>query len=85
MAASRDDIEGWLERAKSEDSAFMFVVCDQFDYDDYPVNVPKGVDVKVAYKESNNPSNMQKVMEVYDLSLDLALQLNETRAWHLPK
>lgn len=77
---TREDIYNWLtceDRRKSHHT-HMLVVVDTFDYGNYPVftdSVQEAVD-KYHLK------NMQRVMEVYDLSLDLEEQLNEHRAWN---
>lgn len=81
MAATREDIRGWLNYAKSKNATHMIVVCDTFEWEDYPVEVyPDQIVADVVKKYSDN---MQKVMEVYNMSLDLESQLSETRAYHL--
>lgn len=82
MAATRDDIEGWLVRGKREGATHVIVVCDTFDWDDYPVYVQSGEQVQEKMEEYNG-KNMQKIMEVYNLSLDIETQLKERRAWNL--
>lgn len=79
MAAEKWQIESWLGREKAAESDYMLVICDTFDYEDYPVFVSKG-DLHEALEQYSK--NMQRVIEVYDLSLDIATQLKETRAWH---
>ena len=81
MAASRKDISGWFDRGIAEGATHMIVVCDTYDWEDYPVFVKPGQDAR-AEAAKNNGVNMQKVMEVYDLSMDKSLQMNETRAFH---
>ena len=86
---TRQMIKGWLNdpnRGKIygntlEDITHMLVVCDTFDWEDYPVYVTKDEDVRKKYDEYNGP-NMQKVMEVYSYSHNLEDQLNEGRAFH---
>lgn len=56
----------WFIRGMKEKAAYMLVVCDTFDYEDYPVYVAKGKDPHVAVSEYSK--DMQKVMEVYNLS-----------------
>lgn len=81
MAATQEDIRGWLNYAKSKNATHMIVVCDTFEWEDYPVEVyPDQIVADVVKKYSDN---MQKVMEVYNMSLDLESQLSETRAYHL--
>jgi len=80
--ASKDQIESWLESAKPNHT-HMFVVCDTFDYDDFPVFVSCATekDVKLRQDQENKIS-MQKVMEVYNLKMPVADQLNQYRAFN---
>ncbi len=66
-------IRKWLERGKEEGATHVIVVCDTFDYEDYPVMVSPGEDVRE--KETEYSDNMQKVMEVYNLNMDIEEQL----------
>jgi hypothetical protein len=79
MAATKQDICRWLEEGKEREATHVIVVCDTFDWDDYPVYVMKDEDVDERYKHFNG-NNMQKVMEVYKLSLPIEPQLAEHRA-----
>lgn len=82
MSTSRDEIRSWLERAKNLGATHMIVVCDTFDWEDYPVNVMPGEDVRKREKECQR--DMQKVMEVYSLTgkYSIEQQLNEGRAFN---
>ena len=87
MAATYEEIRGWLERAKAEGATHVIIACDTFSWTDYPVFVKPEHDVKQIVAGLNG-KNMQKVMEVYNLALPLDSQLNEWkpgggRAWHL--
>ncbi len=85
---SKEDIRNWLTSddylrflgLKREDCTHMLVVCDTYDYDDYPVFVTKDEDVHEAVAEHSK--NMQRVMEVYSFNHDIEAQLNEDRAFH---
>ena len=81
MGTTRDDIRNWLRRAKAEGATLMIVVCDTYDHEDYPVSVKPGEDVRKKYDEYNG-KNMQRVMEVYNLSMDIEKQLLEPRAYN---
>jgi hypothetical protein len=82
MAATGKDIRGWLERGKVEGARFMLVVCDTYDYEDYPVFVKANEDINEKAKEYNSV-NMQRIMECYDLSMDFDQQLDpRRRAWN---
>lgn len=82
MAATTSDIRGWLKRGKEEGATHVIIVCDTFDYDDYPVMVMPNEDVRkreIEYIEAH----MQQVVEVYNLSMDFEEQLKEgTRVWN---
>ena len=82
MATSKEEIRGWLNEAKEAKAAFLVVVCDTYDWEDYPVQVGADAsytDVHKAIEHFHGP-NMQKVMEVYDLSKDIEVQLKMHRA-----
>jgi len=81
VAATRTDISGWLDKLYSSESlTHMVVVCDTYDWEDYPIYVAKDEDVReVAVAHS---ANMQRVMEVYSKSLTKEAQLAEPRAFH---
>lgn len=81
MSTTKDDIRSWLERAKKNSASHVIIVCDTFDHEDYPVEVKQGEDVRAKYAEYNG-RDMQRVMECYDLSLDIEKQLLEHRAFH---
>ena len=81
-AASYDEIQGWIEKAKKDNCTHLIVAVDRFDYEDYPVYVTPGKDVstEIALIEAKD---MQGVMEVYNLSMDINEHLAEHRAYHI--
>lgn len=81
MGTTREDIRGWLERAKAQGASHMLVVCDTFDHDDYPVNVIPPHKARDVFADYNSKS-MQRVMECYDLSLDIEKQLLTDRVFN---
>ena len=78
---SRQEIEQWFERGARDGATHMIVVCDTFDHSDYPVFVKPPVDVRAKEAECR-AGEMQRVMEVYNLSEDKKAQLNELRAFN---
>jgi hypothetical protein len=67
VAASKADIVRWVKAgAKKKNVTHVLIVCDTFDYDDYPVEVLKGQDVRAVAK--NDGPNMTRLMEVYSLT-----------------
>jgi hypothetical protein len=81
MATTREQIQEWLDRAEPEHT-HMIVVCDTFDWEDYPVYISKEQDVKKIEKQYNK--NMQKVMEVYSLTgeHDIKTQLAKNKVFN---
>lgn len=83
MAANRTQLEQWFDEGVRQGATHMVVVCDTFDYDDYPVYVmPDGDKNAREVAEQYRGKNMQKVMEVYDLQMDKAMQMREVRTFH---
>jgi hypothetical protein len=83
MATTKAEIREWLEEGKKKNTTHMLVVCDTFDWEDYPVYVRPGesvIDKFEGYKKGHH--EMQKVMEVYALHLDWNMQLSEGRSFH---
>lgn len=72
MAASLEDIAGWFERGKAQKAAYMIVVCDTFDHEDYPVYA-NATDFWTKH-DAVNGQNMQRIMEVYDLGMPWSQQ-----------
>ena len=81
MAATKADISGWLAKGHDLGASHMIVVCDTFDWDDYPVYVYPNEDPREVASRYDG-ENMQKIMEVYNYRLSLQEQLSENRAVH---
>ena len=84
MAASRETIRQWFSDGKAMNAQWMIVVCDTFDYEDYPVYVDNKEQFFDQYDRINENITMQRVMEVYDLNMDVITQLDEHRTFHMP-
>jgi hypothetical protein len=80
--ATQNDIRRWLIDAKNKNIKYLIVVCDTFDHVDYPVNCMTDEECLEKY---SNPGDMQRIMEVYDLNMDIESQLNQNRVFNLPK
>ena len=76
---TKQDIREWLEEGQEQGATHVIVMCDTFEWSDYPVFVSPNEKVRKVEKKKKK-GNMQKVMEVYNLSMDLNEQLNEFRA-----
>jgi hypothetical protein len=80
MAASVSDIRRWFEAGVTQGATHMIVVCDTFDYEDFPVYVMSDQD---AREMVGRRGDMERVMEVYNLALDKDEQLIPgTRVWN---
>jgi hypothetical protein len=81
MGTTATEIGEWFDRGVGQGAAYMVVVCDTFDWDDYPVYCATRQE---AQSKIDNPGSMQKVMEVYDLKASRAEQLKGgSRTWAL--
>lgn len=67
MATTVEDLERWYKAGKQKKATHLIVVCDTYDHEDYPTYVAAGETVAEKLKYYNGP-NMQRVMEVYNLS-----------------
>lgn len=63
MAASKEDVDRWIETAKKDKKEFILSVCDTFDWDDYPVYCKDEEELEKERKKHNGV-NMQRVNEV---------------------
>lgn len=81
MGTSRAEISEWFDQGVKQGSTHMIVVCDTYDWDDYPVYVSKDEDCRKK-AESYNGKDMQRVMEVYSMAVDKESQMAEHRAFH---
>lgn len=80
MAASKEDLRNWFRLAEGTENTHMIILCDTFDWTDFPIYVESR---ERAYEWLLHPGDMKRVMEVYDLNMDMETQMAEHRAWHL--
>jgi hypothetical protein len=81
MAASKSWIGECFDTGKSKGKTHLIIVCDTFNYDNYQVYVGPDQDVRKVVEEYRK-EEMQKVVEVYNLSMDKEAQLNQERAFN---
>lgn len=79
---TREDIAAWFDEGVQTGAKQMLVICDTFDWGDYPVYTHSEDECLRRY---HNPSETQKVMEVYDLGADKATQLAMHRCMNVPR
>lgn len=65
-AATRQEIEQWKVEGQAKGATHLIVVCDSFDWDDYPVYVEPGQDAEEVRRRYDGKA-MQRVMEVIKL------------------
>ncbi len=81
MPASKADISGWFDSGVSIGATHMIVVVDTYEYEDYPYFVSANENVYAEEKRISN-IDMQRVMEIYNLSSDKQSQLAQFRAFN---
>lgn len=81
MPANKQDIRKWLQRGHVKGATHVIVICDTFDHGDFPILVMPGEDPKQIVKDRDGV-NMERVMEVYNLSIDDEVQLAERRVFN---
>jgi hypothetical protein len=83
MSTSRADISRWFDEGVNQGASRLIVVCDTFEYEDYPLYVKTDAEFDTKFAQYNG-INMQIVMEVYDLNADKAEQMVELRTFRFP-
>ena len=63
MAATRKEVNEWIENAKNNNIKYIISVCDTFDWDDYPVYCKNLKELKSKYPAFNKV-NMQRINEI---------------------
>lgn len=81
MAATKEDIRGWLWRGAEQKSTHVIIAVDTWDHEDYPVFV--SAQESVHKKVNSYDGKHDRIMEVYNLSMDIEEQLRQTRVWNL--
>lgn len=69
MAATREDVDRWIQIAKKNGARYIISVCDTWDYDDYPVFVMPDDNLE-EMKARYNGKNMQRINEVITINPD---------------
>lgn len=81
MSTSKDTLKMWFQRGVREGKTHMIVVCDTYDWVDFPVYVSPEEDVREVEAKYGGV-NMQKIMEVYNLNLNMDAQMAQHRAFN---
>jgi len=83
MRTTKNTLRAWFDEGKAAGKEFMMVGHDTFDHEDYPVFCSRH-DFS-AERAKRDGVNMQRIIEVYDLSQDRETQMAEGLAWHCPQ
>lgn len=81
MGTMKQVLSGWFDEGVEQGATHMIVVCDTFDYGDFPIYVKPDEDARKETTKQGNES-MQRILEVYDLRADKAAQMAEDRAFN---
>lgn len=76
MTTTLDELRAWVARGKADNARYMLVVCDTYDWENYPVYVMQNTDVVAEYKRYHGPQ-MQKVVEVYGYDKDTLVYIGD--------
>lgn len=82
MTANYHEISGWFDQGIKQGATHMLIVCDTFDYDDYPIYIMPGEDAREKASSIISQHDMQDLMEVYNLSQDKQTQMDEHRVFN---
>ena len=75
---SKEEIAGWLKYGEDIGYKYMAVVCDTYDYEDFPSFYNSKEDLDDFIK---NLDGMNKLMETYNLTADIESQLMKSRTF----
>lgn len=67
MITTIEDKKRWKEDGRKQKAIYLIVVCDTFDYADYPVYVKSGQNLEKV-KSKYDGKGMQKIMEIIKLN-----------------
>lgn len=82
MAATKEDIRGWLQEGKKRGATHVVIAVDTWDHEDFPSYVMPNESVQDRVYRYENKSDC-RLMEVYNLSLDIEEQMRQGRAYNL--
>ena len=86
IAAGKEEIREWFQNGVKNKHKYMLIVYDQMDAPDESDSAYYADDKDEARRlvGTFNDDPMCKIMEIYDLTMDMETQLAEKRVWNLP-
>ena len=79
MATTINRLKDWFLVGQEKEASHMIIVCNTFDWEDFPVYVMKDQNARDICKKYNT-HEQSKVMEVYNINKDIESQLSKHRA-----
>ncbi len=79
MSASMQNIKSWFDEALKNKCTHLIIVTDTYDYSNHPVYVNEVEDVRKIADQITNERNMEKVEEVYLMSMGWKSQSRSQR------
>jgi hypothetical protein len=77
------ELGAWFDKGKKQESDYMIIATDQYEWADYPIYVSEEEFNKQFQLLRQSP--MQTIMEIYNLNMDRNSQLREQRTWNIPQ
>jgi hypothetical protein len=82
MGTTIDEIQRWAEEGIKSGKSHLIVMCDTFDHRDFPLYLHTDEKGARQIAEMEGKKSMQRVMEVYNLKMDLEPQLSAIRSFN---
>lgn len=83
---TRAVIAAWFDEGVARSASHMLVVCDTFNYENFPIYVETAGKVcDRVHEVEHGETKMLRLVEIYDLCADRDAQLGEMWALHLPR
>ncbi len=65
MSTIQEDTKRWIKEGKKQKAAYLLIVCDRFNYENYPVYVKKNESLEE--KKNQYSIHMQSIDDIIDL------------------
>ena len=71
----------WLEIAKQENATHLMIVLDVMEHDTFPVYIYQNMDVNFTHSEYQ--TGLLRVLEIYNMNINIDEQYKSIRAFNL--
>jgi hypothetical protein len=79
MAATKNQINDWVNKGKENKCTHVIIAVDTWDHEDYPIYVTSEKNIHTEISKFERSKN--RIMEIYKMSEDLEMQLNQYRSY----